>query len=202
LLCLGAHSDDLEIGCGGTILRLLAERKAAEVDWVVFSATPRRALEARRGARLFLKGSRGRRVTLQKFPDGFFPSEFGPIKKYFERLKRRVSPDLIFCPFREDAHQDHRLIAELAWNTFRDHLILEYEIPKYDGDLGSPNLYVPLARETCSAKVAHLRSAFRSQWNRQWFSEDTFWSLLRLRGVESNSPTSLAEGFYCRKAVL
>jgi LmbE family N-acetylglucosaminyl deacetylase len=202
LLCLGAHSDDIEIGCGGTILRLLAERRKTEVDWVVLSATSRRALEARRGARLFLKASGDRRVTLQKFSDGFFPSESGRIKRYFERLKRKVSPDLIFCPFRNDAHQDHRLIAELVWNTFRDHLILEYEIPKYDGDLGSPNLYVPLSRLTCQEKIAHLRTAFRSQWNRQWFSEDTFWSLLRLRGIESNSPTSLAEGFYCHKAVL
>jgi LmbE family N-acetylglucosaminyl deacetylase len=202
ILCLGAHADDIEIGCGGTMLRLLAEQGRVSVDWVVFSATPTRAREARRCAGLFLEKAKSATVSIERFRDGFFPSESARIKRHFERLKRRASPDLLFAPYRGDAHQDHRLLGELAWNTFRDHLILEYEIPKYDGDLGSPGFYVPLDEPTCRDKVRFLRTAFRSQRNRKWFTEDTFWSILRLRGVESNSSTAYAEGFYCRKVVL
>ena len=201
LLCLGAHADDIEIGCGGSILRLLAERPA-EVDWVVFSATPARAKEARRAAALFLRGATRSRVVLRRFRDGFFPADFRRIKEEFERLKRRVAPDVVFCPWREDAHQDHRTIAELVWNTFRDHLVLEYEIPKYDGDLGRPGFFVPVSEEIGRRKIVHLRQAFRSQANRRWFRDDTFWALLRLRGIESNSPTGFAEGFFCRKIVV
>lgn len=201
ILCLGAHSDDIEIGCGGTVLRLLGERKAA-VDWVVFSASPARAREARRAASLFLRGAAASTVTIRRFRDGFFPAQFAAIKNEFERLKKKVSPDLIFSPSRQDAHQDHRAVAELVWNTFRDHFVLEYEIPKYDGDLGAPGFFVPLEEETCRKKIRLVREAFRSQAGRQWFREETFWSLLRLRGIESNSPSTLAEGFYCRKAVL
>jgi len=202
VLCLGAHADDIEIGCGGTLLRLAAERPLA-VEWMIFSATPVRAREARRSAGLFLKGASASRLVLRRFRDGFFPAQFGAIKQEFERRKRRgAPPDLVLSPWREDAHQDHRTVAELAWNTFRDHLILEYEIPKYDGDLGRPGLFVPLAEETCRKKIDALRRAFRSQKARRWFRDDTFWSLLRLRGIESNSPTGFAEAFHCRKAVL
>ncbi len=148
VLCLGAHSDDIEIGCGGTILDLIQRRGPLEVRWVVFSGNAVRAKEARASARALLRGARSR-IETKRFRDGFFPAQTARLKEEFERLKRRVRPDLIFCPWRGDAHQDHRLLAELAWNTFRDHLILEYEIPKYDGDLSSPNLYVPLAEETC-----------------------------------------------------
>jgi LmbE family N-acetylglucosaminyl deacetylase len=201
ILCLGAHSDDIEIGCGGTILRLLAERRAS-VDWVVFSANPVRAREARKGAALFLRDAAASRVAVRRFRDGFFPAQFAAIKTEFEKLKRKPSPDLIFCPSRLDAHQDHRTVAELVWNTFRDHMVLEYEIPKYDGDLGAPGFFVPLSEAICRRKIALLSQAFRSQAGRQWFGEDTFRSLLRLRGIESNAPDSLAEAFYCRKAVL
>ena len=200
LLCLGAHSDDIEIGCGGTILRLLAENRA-EVDWVVFSASAVRAREARRSASLFLSKAKSSRVTVKRFRDGFFPAQFAAIKTEFEGLKRRPSPDVILCPSRFDAHQDHRAVAELAWNTFRDHLILEYEIPKYDGDLGAPGFFVPLSEKTCIQKIEFLLKAFRSQAGRTWFGEDTFRSLLRLRGIESNAPEGLAEAFYCRKVV-
>jgi LmbE family N-acetylglucosaminyl deacetylase len=201
VLCLGAHSDDIEIGCGGTLLRLAGEQPL-HLEWIVFSGNPVRAREARQSARLFSKAARSSRVATKKFRDGFFPSQTVRIKEEFERLKRRPSPDLIFTPWRGDSHQDHRLLGELCWNTFRDHLILEYEIPKYDGDLGSPNLYVPLSERTCREKLANLRKAFPSQAGNQWFSDDTFWALLRLRGVESNSPTRFAEAFYCRKVAL
>ncbi|MEX0878344.1 MAG: PIG-L deacetylase family protein [Thermoanaerobaculia bacterium] len=202
ILCLGAHSDDIEIGCGGTLLDLIDRSLPVEVDWIVFSGTPVRAREARASARRLLAGARAARVETRRFRDGFFPSQIVRIKEEFERLKRRSSPDLVFCPWRGDAHQDHRLLGELAWNTFRDHLILEYEIPKYDGDLASPNLYVPLDEKVCRKKVEHILHAFRSQAANQWFSEDTFRAVLRLRGVESNSPTGYAEGFYCRKILL
>jgi LmbE family N-acetylglucosaminyl deacetylase len=201
VLCLGAHSDDIEIGCGGTIRRLLAERRC-EVTWVVLSAAGVRAAEARRGAALFLEGAVRSRVILKRFRDGFFPAQFAAIKDELEKLKRLPTPDVVFCPTRGDAHQDHRLVAELVWNTFRDHLVLEYEIPKYDGDLGTPGLFVSLSEKTCRAKIALLHKAFRSQSGRQWFREDTFWSLLRLRGIECNSKTGFAEAFYSRKVTL
>ena len=201
ILCVGAHSDDIEIGCGGAILRLLGEHRC-RVDWVVFSAAGVRSREARAAAKLFLRGAAASRVTLHRFRDGFFPAQFAAIKSAFEKMKRRPSPDLILCPARSDAHQDHRTVAELVWNTFRDHMVLEYEIPKYDGDLGTPNLFVPLSEADCRRKIEYLKQAFRSQAGRQWFRDDTFWSLLRLRGIEANSPTSFAEAFSCRKAVL
>ena len=201
ILCLGAHSDDIEIGCGGSVLRLLSERPA-EVDWVVFSATPARARVARRAAALFLRGAKKSRVVLRRFRDGFFPADFRRIKEQFELLKRRVAPDVVFCPSRDDAHQDHRTVAELVGNTFRDHLVLEYEIPKYDGDLGRPSFFVPVSEEIGRRKISYLRDAFRSQASRRWFRDDTFWALLRLRGIECNSPTGFAEGFSCRKAVV
>jgi LmbE family N-acetylglucosaminyl deacetylase len=201
ILCLGAHSDDIEIGCGGTLLHLL-EGRAVEIDWVVFSGSPVRAREARGSARELARGARSLRIATRRFRDGFFPSQTTRIKEDFERLKRRPSPDVVFCPWRGDAHQDHRLLSELAGNTFRDHLVLEYEIPKYDGDLGSPNLYVPLAEKTVRRKIEHLMGAFPSQARNQWFDREAFRAILRLRGIESNSPSRFAEGFYCRKAAL
>jgi len=201
VLCLGSHSDDLEIGCGGTLLALIASRPDVRVDWIVFSATDDRATEARTSAMQFLEGAADSSVQVEKFRDGFFPYVGNDIKQYFEELKRRSSPDLIFTHYRDDRHQDHRLISDLTWNTFRDHLILEYEIPKYDGDLGSPNLFVPLDEATCRRKVSAITSMFQTQRNRHWFTDDTFFSLLRLRGIEAASPTGYAEGFYCRKAV-
>jgi LmbE family N-acetylglucosaminyl deacetylase len=201
ILCLGAHSDDIEIGCGATLLTLLSTREA-EVLWVVFSAAELRAREARHSARLFLKDARRATVALRTFRDGFFPYIGGEIKEYFEELSRQFSPDLIFTHYRHDRHQDHRVISDLAWNTFRDHLIVEYEIPKYDGDLGVPNLFVPVDRACAHRKVRHLRSAFASQQNRHWFTDDTFLGLMRLRGLESRAPHGFAEAFYVRKAVI
>ena len=149
VLCLGAHSDDIEIGCGGFILQLIGRHRTVDVDWVVLSAEGRRADEARRGAALFLRGARRTRVVLREFRDGFFPYQGAAIKDVFEELKTGEAPELVLTHYRHDRHQDHRAVSDLTWNTFRDHLVLEYEIPKYDGDLGSPNCFVPLARRTC-----------------------------------------------------
>jgi LmbE family N-acetylglucosaminyl deacetylase len=202
VLALGAHPDDIEIGCGGTILRLVAEHPGLAVDWVVLSGHGERATEAADGAAAFLDGAAEARVRVERFRDGFFPYTGGAVKELFERLKDEVDPDLILTHRLEDRHQDHRLVAELTWNTFRDHLVLEYEIPKYEGDLGHPGLFVPLAPELCERKVELLRKCFPSQSGRAWFSDDTFWALLRLRGVESNAPTRYAEAFQARKLVL
>jgi LmbE family N-acetylglucosaminyl deacetylase len=202
VLCLGAHCDDIEIGCGGTILHLLGGHENVSAKWVVFSSNEVRAREARLCAEAFLRQTRQRDVIVHDHRDGFFPFSGAPIKEQFEELKRDFDPDLIFTHYRDDRHQDHRVISDLTWNTFRNHLILEYEIPKYDGDLGQPNLFVPLDESTCAAKVRYLIEFFESQRRRPWFDERTFLALLRLRGMECNAPGFHAEAFYCRKAVL
>jgi LmbE family N-acetylglucosaminyl deacetylase len=202
ILCLGAHSDDIEIGCGGTVLRLAEQYPQGVFQWVVFSAIGVRESEARRGAALFVGPSQLKGTLLKTFPDGFMPFVGGEIKTVFEDLKQAVSPDLIFTHSRKDAHQDHRLLSELTWNTFRDHLILEYEIPKYDGDLGQPAVFVSLSAEGCQKKVDYLMDAFKSQHSKRWFQRDTFLSLMRLRGMECNASSGYAEAFYCRKLVL
>ncbi len=199
ILCLGAHSDDLEIGCGGTLLRLLAEQEAV-VRWVVFGCSGQRSEEARKSAESMLDAAREKQVKLHEFRDGFFPYLGGEIKEAFEELKGQVTPDLIFTHTRKDLHQDHRLLNELTWNTFRNHLILEYEIPKYDGDLGSPNFFVPLDDAVVEKKLRHLMQHFASQRDKRWFDEETFRGLLRMRGVEAGE--RYAEAFYCRKIVL
>lgn len=202
ILCLGAHSDDIEIGCGGTVLSLAQQRPDARVHWTVFSADSRRADEARSSALRFLDGVAEKEVDVQSFRDGFFPYVGGDIKQYFEALKQRCTPDVIFTHYRDDRHQDHRVISDLTWNTFRDHFILEYEIPKYDGDLGAPNVFVALDKTVCQQKIRWVLDSFQSQANRRWFTDETFFALLRLRGVESASPSGYAEAFFCRKAVL
>jgi LmbE family N-acetylglucosaminyl deacetylase len=202
ILCLGAHSDDIEIGCGGTILELLESQPLTHVHWVVFSASGPRRREAMVSARLFLKGGKSRKITLRSYRDSFFPYEGMKIKQEFEKLKKQINPDVVFTHYRDDLHQDHRVINELTWNTFRNHLILEYEIPKYDGDLGSPNVFSPLKASTCQKKADILQQAFRTQASKQWFTNDTFLALMRLRGVEACSPTGFAEAFYARKVSL
>ena len=202
VLCLGAHSDDIEIGCGGTILRLLREHSGMQVCWVVFSSGPKRDQEARKSAALFLREAKSVTVIVRDFRDSFFPSAASELKEFFEQLKADFSPDLIFTHYRNDLHQDHRTICELTWNTFRNHMILEYEIPKYDGDLGSPNVFVSLDRALCGKKVKHILDSFKTQRDKQWFSRETFLALLRLRGVEAKAPGGLAEGFYGRKVTL
>jgi LmbE family N-acetylglucosaminyl deacetylase len=202
VLCVGAHSDDIEIGCGGTILRLAEEHPDTMFHWVVFSAIGVREAEARRAASLFVRPASLNEPILKTFRDGFLPYEGAKVKAAFEDLKQVVNPDLVFAPYLNDAHQDHRLVAELTRNTFRDHFILEYEIPKYDGDLGQPSVFVPLDDEVCQTKVRHLMDAFQSQRTKRWFEPNTFLSLLRLRGMECNAPSGYAEAFYCRKLVL
>jgi LmbE family N-acetylglucosaminyl deacetylase len=202
VLCVGAHCDDIEIGCGGTVLALTEQLRNVTVDWVVWSSTPEREREARASADAFLAAAKDKTVTVKAFRDGFFPYIGGEIKDEFERLKQTCTPDLVLTHYRNDLHQDHRLISELTWNTFRRHLILEYEIPKYDGDLGAPNTFVPLEASTCQRKIDYILDFYRSQIDHTWFSRDLFTALLRLRGMEANSPTAFAEGFYCRKAVL
>jgi LmbE family N-acetylglucosaminyl deacetylase len=202
ILCLGAHCDDIEIGCGGTVLRWLEEHPNLEVCWVVLSSTRERKKEALKGADLFLRGARKKTVLVEKFRDGFFPYSGAEIKEYFEELKKRFSPDIVLTHYRDDRHQDHRLVSDLAWNTFRKELILEYEIPKYDGDLGQPNLFIPLSEAVCRSKVQHILDVYRTQREKHWFTEDTFRSLLRLRGVESGPAGKYAEAFYCRKLIL
>jgi LmbE family N-acetylglucosaminyl deacetylase len=201
ILCIGAHSDDIEIGCGGTILRLAEEYPNCEFHWVVFSAEGVRGSEAARAADLFA-GSRLRTPLLKGLRDGFMPWLGVELKDIFESELKLLSPDLIFTHNGNDAHQDHRVISELTWNTFRNHLILEYEIPKYDGDLGRPNVYIPLGKSHCDAKVRYLMEAFNTQQSKPWFEPETFTSLMRLRGMECASASRYAEAFYCRKLVL
>jgi LmbE family N-acetylglucosaminyl deacetylase len=202
ILALGCHSDDIEIGCGGAILRLGVEHPDCVFHWVVFSAIGVRAAEARHAAAQFVDPLRMKGPVLKTFPDGFMPFVGADIKPVFEELKRAVSPDLIFTHNRRDAHQDHRLISELTWNTFRNHLILEYEIPKYDGDMGQPSVFLPISLEMCEKKVRLIMDTFRSQCDKRWFQRETFLSLMRLRGMECNSPSGYAEAFYGRKLVL
>jgi len=202
ILCLGAHSDDIEIGCGGTVLRILEENPDAEVLWVVIGASGQRADEATASAKSFLARARQKEVIVKEFRDGFFPYIGAEIKGFFEELKRRCAPDLILTHCRNDLHQDHRLVSELTWNTFRNHLILEYEILKYDGDLGTPNVFVHLTESLARRKVGILLDSFRSQVKKNWFTEDAFLAILRLRGLECNAPEKYAEAYHARKLVL
>jgi LmbE family N-acetylglucosaminyl deacetylase len=202
VLCLGAHADDIEIGCGGTLLDLIARRPDTQVHWVVLSARGERDGEARKSAERFLAGAREKKIQLGRFRDGYFPYEGSDVKDFFESLKDEDPLDLILTHYRDDLHQDHRIVCDLTWNTFRNHLILEYEIPKYDGDLGAPNLFTPLAREICDEKIAGILESFDSQRGRYWFRDETFRALMQLRGVEARSGTGYAEAFYARKLLL
>jgi LmbE family N-acetylglucosaminyl deacetylase len=198
VLCLGAHSDDIEIGCGGTVQKLLAARPDLGVHWIVFTARGEREREAKDSATHMLSNAAASSVKIMGFRNGFFPYVAADIKEFFETLKP-VEPHLILTHYRHDLHQDHRVIAELTWNTFRSHLVLEYEVPKYDGDLGSPNVFVDLTEKEIEGKVDVLMRFFKTQHDKQWFTADTFKGLSRLRGIESNSPTGYAEAFYGRK---
>ena len=202
VLCLGAHSDDIEIGCAGTIIKLVEQCSELNIFWVVFSASGVREREAQSSAMHLLADAHDSKITILNFRNGFFPYVATEIKEAFESLKELPKPDLILTHYENDRHQDHRIISELTWNTFRDHLILEYEIPKYDGDLGSPNVFVTLSREQISSKQKHLRTYFESQSNKQWFTDETFSSIGRIRGIECNSKTGYAEAFYGRKLLL
>ena len=202
VLCLGAHCDDIEIGAGGTIRRLIESQPHLEVRWIVLAGEdPVRVKEAKKSAGLVLAGVRKSEISVYGFRDGFLPFQGEQVKETFEEIKAGFAPDIIFTHNDDDRHQDHRLVSQLTWNTWRDHTILEYEIMKYDGDLGRPNLYVPLSEELCREKIDRLLQAFPSQTKRQWFREEVFWALLRLRGIECNADTQLAEAFVARKIV-
>lgn len=201
ILCLGAHSDDIEIGCGATLLELLSRHPGSSVTWVVLSASNGRAAEARASAADLLQGVPDKAIHVANFHESYFPWQGERIKEAVEALKP-AAPDLIFTHWKDDAHQDHRTVADLTWNSFRNHLILEYEIPKYESDLGHPNVYVPVSAEQARRKIAGLMRHFASQQRRPWFTEDTFHALMRLRGVNAQSPSGLAEAFHCRKMCL
>jgi LmbE family N-acetylglucosaminyl deacetylase len=199
LLCVGAHCDDIEIGCGATLLALQARRRRVVVDWVVFSGDAKRRAETALALRMLVRPASRGKLLFGDFPDGHFPAAYGEVKDFCEGLKRLPDPDLILCHERDDRHQDHRIVNEVVWNTFRDHLVLEYEIPKWDGGLGQPNVYVPVDARQARAKVNALVKAYGTQTARSWFTRDTFMAMLRLRGVECRSPTGYAEAFHGRK---
>ena len=201
-LFIGAHCDDIEIGCGGVVLRLIKEYPQAIFRWVVFSSTEQRAAEARQSFSMFLENSANKSLIINVFRNGYFPYIGAEIKDYFEELKQSAKPDMIFTHYGQDYHQDHRVLSELTWNTFRNHFILEYEIPKYDGGLSSPNIFFPLTISESQRKLEILLKCFSSEHSKCWFTRETFQGLMRLRGVECNAPSGYAEGFYCRKAII
>lgn len=202
LLCLGAHSDDLEIGCAGALLQWIRRRETVEVTWVVFCAGGVRAAEARASAKALLRGAKRVDIVLADFPDAYLPADYRRVKEFFAELQVRAEPDVILTHRLDDRHQDHRLVSELTWQTWRDHLVLEYEIPKYEGDLGEPNLYVPLESNVANQKVRHLLKHFGTQRSKAWFAPETFLGLMHIRGVECRAPTGMAEAFYLRKAIV
>lgn len=202
VLCIGAHCDDIEIGCGAALIKLINNAKRIRVKWVVFASNDVRKKEARKSAERFLEGADQSEIEIFSFEDGFLPTVWSEIKEKFEEIKKQLNPGLIFTHYRHDLHQDHRMLNELTWNTFRNHLILEYEILKYDGDLGTPNVFVPIKKELLDKKKKILMECFKSQLNKQWFDETLLTSLPRIRGVECASKTKFAEAFYCRKMIL
>lgn len=201
LLFVGAHCDDIEIGCGGTILRLIEEHKIHRVKWVVFASSPARKKEALASANIFLAGVEDKDVVVYDYRDAFLNQFWSDIKEKFEDIKTSIQPDVIFTHHQDDKHQDHRLISELTWNTFRDHFIMEYEIPKYDGDLAQPNFYFQLSDAVAKRKAKLIVDSFKSQANRHWFEEEVFLSLMRIRGLESAGNGKYSEAFYVNKAV-
>jgi LmbE family N-acetylglucosaminyl deacetylase len=202
ILCVGAHCDDIEIGCGGTLLKLLDARPGMRVDWVVFSSDEQREAEARAGAQAFLANAGEADIVVRTFRQRFFPYVAAEIKEFFDDLGASTQPDVVFTHFGGDLHQDHRLLSELTYNTFRDHLIFEYEIPKWDGDLGRPTVYVQLDATHVDRKVQTIWDVFESQRDKHWFTKETFLAMMRLRGIECKAPSGYAEAFHCRKLVL
>lgn len=202
VLCLGAHSDDIEIGCAGTILRWLKEFKSVDVTWVVLSANDERAVEARLSARALLRRAAKVRIILGDFQDALMPADFRRVKSFLNDVRRQCNVDVVLTHCLDDSHQDHRLIAEIAWQCWRNHLILEYEIPKYEGDMGRQNFYVPLSKAIAMRKVRHLLGYFGSQRAKDWFDAEVFIGLMRLRGIECHSYSGYAEAFSCRKIII
>ena len=201
ILCIGAHCDDIELGCGGTLRTVRELYPDASVHWIVLCSTSERAAEARRSADGWLAGTPAS-IEVHAFEDGYLPYNAAPVKRLFVELASRVRADVVFTHWEDDRHQDHRIVSELTWNHFRDHMILEYEIPKYDGDMGRPSVFVPLSRDECEHKARDLIAFYPTQRSKDWLTVDTVVALARLRGIESRSPTGYAEAFHCRKATL
>ncbi|MEM9410303.1 MAG: PIG-L deacetylase family protein [Planctomycetota bacterium] len=198
VLCLGAHADDIEIGCGGTLMKIIESNPNIKIHWVVFSASGQRETEAVQSAH-GLVGNAKLNVETHRFTDSYFPSQWKRIKKEFSRIRREIKPQIVFTHRLEDRHQDHRVIAEFTWNAFRDQAIFEYEIPKYEGDLGQPNVFVPLSQTVSEEKCRWITEVFQTQKDKYWFDKEVLMSLLRIRGVEAGRTVKYAEGFYCRK---
>ncbi len=202
LLFFGAHCDDIEIGCGGTILKIINQYKISEIKWVVFASNEDRKKEAIIGANYFLDKVQHKEIIVLDYKDAFLNQSAFDIKEYFESLKKKFDPDIVFTHYRHDRHQDHRLISDLTWNTFRNHLVLEYEIPKYDGDLGQPNFFFKLTEKEASQKVKFIIDSYSSQAQKHWFDEETFLSLMRIRGLESANTAKYSEAFFSRKVIM
>jgi LmbE family N-acetylglucosaminyl deacetylase len=202
ILCIGAHCDDIEIGCGGTLASWARSYPQARFIWAVFASAGPRGEETRTAARALLGPAAQLDFEMREFRDSYFPAQFAEIKEALEQLRHKATPDVVLTHHAQDRHQDHRLLAELTWNAFRNQLVLEYEIPKFEGDLGQPNVYVPLSAERARHKVETLLKSFPSQAGRDWFTADTFTALMRLRGIECRSPSGLAEAFHGRKLVV
>lgn len=202
VLCLGAHCDDIEIGCGGTLLNLIDEYQDIEFCWITFCSNPEREQESYKSFETFLQGVQKKTINIFNFKDGFLPYQAEKVKDFFEKMKKVFVPDVILTHYRDDRHQDHRTVSDLTWNTYRDHLILEYEIPKYDGDFGTPNLFVELSEATYRQKISNILQVYASQQDKHWFTEDIFLATARLRGMEACAKSKYAEAFYCRKIVL
>ena len=203
ILCLGAHCDDIEIGCGATLLKWIRDKKDLQITWVVFCSDPKREAETRQSAEMFLRGCAQSHLIFHQFRDGFLPDAWAMVKEEFEKLKALPKPDIIFTHRQSgEAHQDHRTVSELTWNTFRDHFILMYEIPKFEGDLGRPNAFVPVSEEDARNKAEYLQLAYPTQATKKWFSRELFLGLMSVRSVECGSPTPYAEGFHADKIIL
>jgi LmbE family N-acetylglucosaminyl deacetylase len=202
ILCIGAHCDDIEIGCGGTLIQLQKVNSEFRVDWAILSGTAERQAESRAAMERLIAPMHRGQIFFGDLPDAGFPAEYARLKSFFSALRKESTPDLVFSHTRDDAHQDHRMVNEMTWGAFRDHLVLEYEVIKWDGDLRSPNAYVHLDADVAEAKIDLLMGIYGSQRSRDWFTADTFRSVMRIRGIECRSPSGLAEGFFARKFVL
>jgi LmbE family N-acetylglucosaminyl deacetylase len=201
VLCIGSHCDDIEIGCGGTVLALQRRYPNCRVHWLILTSVPERHSEALVAARAFVKPACRGETVVCDFPDGMLPAHLAQVKARFEAVKALVKPDLVLTHHGLDRHQDHSLVSQVTWQTFRDHMIWEYEIPKYDGDLHTPTLYVPLSAANAARKISVIVKAFASQRGKSWFTADNLMAMMRLRGLECRSPSGFAEGFHCRKLV-
>ena len=201
ILCIGAHCDDIEIGCGGTVIVLQQRYPRCKLHLLVLTSTASRRQEAEAAAKALIKVSARGEMRICEFQDGLLPAHLSEVKAEFERMKKAIAPGLVLTHHGLDRHQDHRLVSDITWQTFRDHMIWEYEIPKFDGDLVTPNMYVPLSSALAQRKINLIMRAFSSQHAKPWFKAENLEAMMRLRGLESRAASGYAEGFHCRKLV-